>query len=137
MNIQFVKSEKGEGSRFIGTLTWGTDTFSVITGGYGKGALPDGSYDIEIRKVVVGTKETMQSGFINSKTGRGWFIPLTPKFSTSRHGFGIHPDGNKPGTKGCVGLQGDDIKAFYDKWITTPMKSRPSTLLVTSEVDKN
>lgn len=108
--LKFVKTENGIGSRVIGKLYWDEDEYHVVSGGYGKGAIPDGSYDIERYKAVAGNISTMKSGFVNPVNGRGWFLPLTPKFSTTRHGFGIHPDGNLPGTKGCVGLQGADIK---------------------------
>ena len=76
----------------------------------------------------------MKSGFVNPANGRGWFLPLTPRFSTSRHGFGIHPDGNLPGTKGCVGLQGADIKKSWDKWMRTSLKGRPDSLQVSSVI---
>ena len=88
--ITFVKMKKGTGSRVIGNLKWGSDEYEVVSGGYGKGSIPNGSFDIERYKAVSGDK----SGFVNPANGRGWFLPLTPKFSTARHGFGIHPDGN-------------------------------------------
>lgn len=84
--------------------------------------------------MAVGDSSTMKSGFINPITKNGWFIPLTPTFSTNRTGFGIHPDGNLPGTKGCIGLQNSDTKLFWDKWIKTPLKSRPSRLTITTEI---
>ncbi len=132
--ITFVKIKKGTGSRVIGKLKWGTDEYEVVSGGYGKGAIPDGHYDIERYKAVVGTKSTMKPGFVNPSNGRGWFLPLTPTFSTTRHGFGIHPDGNLPGTKGCVGLQGNDIKKYWDKWVKTVMSARPTTLIVKTKI---
>ena len=132
--MTFVKTTKGTGSRVIGKLKWGVDEYEVVSGGYGKGAIPNGTYDIERYKAVVGDKSTMKSGFVNSSNGRGWFLPLTPRFSTVRHGFGIHPDGNLPGTKGCVGLQGADMKAFWDKWVRTGMKVRPASLVVSTKI---
>ncbi|WNO10476.1 L,D-transpeptidase [Teredinibacter sp. KSP-S5-2] len=135
-SITFVKTESGEGSRMKGKLTWGGAEYQVVTGGYGLGAIPDGTYDIETKKAVVGNAQTMKSGFVNAATGRGWFLPLTPKFSTTRHGFGIHPDGNLPGTKGCVGIQGDDIKKFWDKWVGTAMAARPTSLVVSTNMSK-
>lgn len=137
IQITFVKTKKGDGTRMLGKLKWLSDEFEVVTGGYGKGAIPDGLYNIEVYKAVEGDKTNMKSGFVNPITGRGWFLPITPKFSTTRHGFGIHPDGNLPGTKGCVGLQGDDIKKFWDKWVRTPMKSRPTSLLITTNLMKS
>jgi len=136
VQISFIKTSKGTGTRMIGKLKWFPDEYEVVTGGYGKGAIPDGLYDIEVYKAVEGDKTSMKTGFINSITGRGWFLPLSPKFSTTRHGFGIHPDGNLPGTKGCVGLQDKDIKKFWDKWMKTPLKMRPSSLLVTTNLNK-
>lgn len=132
--LKFIKKENGTGSRIKGKLVWGAIEFNVITGGYGRGPLPDGSYVVETTKVAVGNQSNMKSGFVNPLTNRGWFIPLTPKFSTNRHGFGIHPDGNLPGTKGCVGLVTADIKKFWDKWLKTPMSSRPKLLVVSSEL---
>ncbi len=132
--ITFVKIKKGTGSRIIGKLKWGADECEVVSGGYGKGAIPDGLYDIERYKAVAGDKSTMKSGFVNPINGRGWFLPLTPKFATTRHGFGIHPDGNLPGTKGCVGLQGADMKKFWDKWMRTVMSARPASLIVRTKI---
>ena len=133
-SITFVKTSKGTGSRFIGKLKWGSDEYEVVTGGYGKGAIPDGTYDISRYNAVVGDKSTMKSGFVNPINGRGWFLPLAAKFSTTRNGFGIHPDGNLPGTKGCVGLQGADTKKFWGKWMRTSMNSRPSSLVVSTKI---
>jgi hypothetical protein len=132
--LKFVKTENGIGSRVIGKLYWDEDEYDVVSGGYRKGAIPDGSYDIERYKAVAGNISTMKSGFVNPVNGRGWFLPLTPKFSTTRHGFGIHPDGNLPGTKGCVGLQGADIKKYWDKWMKTSLKNRPDSLQVSSVI---
>jgi len=134
VRITFNKTSKGEGSRIIGKLRWGNDEYEVVTGGYGKGAIPDGIYDIKVRYAATGNISTMKSGFVNPITKRGWFLPLSPQFDTVRHGFGIHPDGNKPGTKGCVGLQGNDIKKFWDKWLATSLNTRPSSLLVSNKI---
>ncbi len=134
--ITFTKKKAGDGSRMIGKLTWGVDEYEVVTGGYGKGPIPDGAYDIEVYNAVVGDSSSMRSGFVNPLNGGGWFLPLTPKFSTTRDGFGIHPDGNLPGTKGCVGLQGEDTKRFWDKWISTGMTTRPGSLVVTTRLQE-
>lgn len=135
-SITFTKSSKGEGSRMIGKLTWQSEEYNIVTGGYGKGPIPDGNYDIEVRRVAVGNSGNMASGFVNPSTRIGWFIPLTPQFNTSRHGFGIHPDGNLPGTKGCLGIQGDDIEKFWEKWLNTPLRTRPSSLRVITELEE-
>lgn len=132
--ISFTKTKKGDGTRMIGKLKWLNEEYEVVTGGYGKGPIPDGIYNIETKKAVQGDKKSMKSGYINPLTDRGWFLPLTPTFSTDRHGFGIHPDGNLPGTKGCIGLQGADTKKFWDKWLKTPMASRPTSIIITTKI---
>ena len=130
----FVKTKQGQGSRMHGTLTWNNHSYDVVTGGYGKGPIPDGRYTIEVYKAVEGTSTTMKSGFVDPLTGKGWFLPLTPTFSTTRHGFGIHPDGNLPGTKGCVGIQGKDIQTFWQHWMQTSIKQRPKELVVSTQL---
>lgn len=134
--MEFSKTKKGEGSRVIGSLEWAGESFDVVSGGYGKGELPNGNYTIKVRYAAEGNKNNMASGFIDSKTGKGWFLPLEPKFSTTRSGFGIHPDGNKPGTKGCVGLQGDDANKFWKKWLNTSISLRPTELKVSSSISE-
>ncbi|GMQ45187.1 hypothetical protein [Vibrio sp. 10N] len=131
--LSFVKTARAKGSREIGFLYWEGERYRVVTGGYGKGAIPDGEFTIRVRQVAVGTKENMLSGFVNPLNGRGWFIPLTPNFATSRFGFGIHPDGNLPGTKGCLGLQGNDTEKFWKRWCETKIDSRPTLLQVTTD----
>lgn len=36
--LKFVKTADGKGSRKIGILYWGSDSYRIVTGGYGKGA---------------------------------------------------------------------------------------------------
>ena len=38
------------------------------------------------------------------KSKHCWFCPIEPVFDTVRSGLGIHPDGNLPGTQGCIGV---------------------------------
>ena len=114
-------------SKSLKQLRWGTDTFEAISGGFGKGPLPAGSYTIRVRHVVV---NAAGSGYKDPLTGSSWFIPLEPKFNTSRGGFGIHPDGKPKGTKGCIGLQGKDTAKFWGKWKKIALESRPKELVV-------
>ena len=48
LEISFVKTKKGAGRRITGKLKWCSNEFEVVTGGYGKGPIPDGLYDIEV-----------------------------------------------------------------------------------------
>jgi len=108
-------------------ITWGTHSYKAITGGFGKGPLPSGNYNVKVRHVVVNPPG---SGFKDALTGKSWFIPIKPSFSTPRDGFGIHPDGAPKGTKGCIGLQGGDSEKFWKKWNDTSMSERPVSLVV-------
>jgi hypothetical protein len=41
--------------------------------------------------------------------GFSWFLWLGVR------GLGIHPDGNIPGTEGCIGITDSDTRALFDK----------------------
>jgi len=110
------------------TLTWGAIHYRAITGGYGLGPLPSGSYKVRVRHVVA--SPALSSSYENSLTSNRWFIPIEPQFATSRDGFGIHPDGNIPGTKGCIGLPANEAGSFWTRWVNTPLNARPESLNV-------
>lgn len=44
-----------------------------------------------------------------------WVAKLTPQFNTDRTGLLIHPDGNKEGTRGCIGIskKEDDTEVYW------------------------
>jgi hypothetical protein len=52
------------------------------------------------------------------KSGFGFFVPIYPQFQTNRGKvggrLGIHPDGNKPGTLGCIGITDSNTKNFHN-----------------------
>ena len=111
-----------------GKLAWGGATYTAVSGPFGKGELPEGSYTVRVRHVVVGS--TLGQSYTDPKTGDAWFIPISPEFDTSRSRFGIHPDGGKPGTQGCIGLRGADAGKFWQRWNKTAMGGRPTSLIV-------
>ncbi len=110
-----------------GIIEWGELRFHAVSGGFGP-VLPAGKYTVKKRHVVVGPG--LKSGFRNPLTGEAWFIPLQPQFHTNRNGLGIHPDGNKTGTLGCIGIRPEDSEGFWEKWMETPMPLRPDILIV-------
>ncbi|WP_082541750.1 MULTISPECIES: RHS repeat domain-containing protein [unclassified Rhizobacter] len=89
---------------FDGTYLTGYEDMGVefrvpaVSGPWGNGRLPEGVYDgSNFRpRNEVGNK-AMQC------EGRGWSLDLDPTFQTSRDLLRIHPDGNVPGTQGCIG----------------------------------
>jgi len=97
-------------------------TWFAVSGGNGGDPLPKGRYDIGVGRMVNWAQAKMKKGF-QSPNGKGFFISLKPKFSTTRgtveNGrFGIHPDGGKPGTHGCIGIKSNAFTflSYYNKY---------------------
>ena len=87
---------------FDGRYLTGYEDFGVefrvpaVSGPWGKGALPEGVYNgSNLRKR---TNKAM-----TCPDGSGWSLDLDPNFKTDRTDLRIHPDGNVPGTEGCIG----------------------------------
>ncbi len=84
----------------------------AISGPYGKGKLPSGKYlitePVEIKSTAI------KYNPYRDKTGFTSWCRLTPLFETDRFGFGIHPDGNIPGTLGCIGIRLDDTREVFE-----------------------
>ncbi len=74
-------------------------------------------YTVPPRSLMVGTERVTGVDY-NSKYGRapykdrrgfGWFLWL------GTGNLGIHPDGNVPGTKGCIGVINSDTRPLFEK----------------------
>lgn len=115
-------------NRKTGVLTWGATHFRAISGPHGKGALPLGRYVIKTRNAVVGG--ALDHRYEDSVSNNRWFLPIEPQFSTTRKGFGIHPDGNVVGTLGCIGLASGDANSFWTRWTMGAIPLRPTKLNV-------
>lgn len=103
--------------RNAGILIWqGRGRWEAKSGPFDQGRLPLGLYKVSRREVTAYTAN-VPSGFKDPATGKGFFIPIYPQFSTHRGKsggrLGIHPDGNSPGTKGCIGIR-SNAKSFHD-----------------------
>ena len=87
-------------------------SWPAISGPHGKGQLPPGKYligePIEIKSSAA------KFNPYRDKIGFAWWCRLTPLFETDRTGFGIHPDGNIPGTLGCIGIQLDNTREVFE-----------------------
>lgn len=106
--------------------------WECISGTYGLGALPQGDYTIDKcykLKEVEGKTEPYQG------VSYPWVATLTPQFDTDRTGLLIHPDGNKIGTLGCIGIcKNEDDTEVYDA-ITQLLNSKKQlSMLVTHDV---
>jgi hypothetical protein len=100
--------------RTKGELTGFGHTWKAVSGGGKHRPLATKTYTIPARALMVGTKHAL-GAFHNSKysaapftdpTGLGWYLWI------GEAGLGIHPDGNVPGTEGCVGVKGDTEPLF-------------------------
>lgn len=115
-------------------LIWDDVRYEAISGPHGKGQLPDGVYEILVRNSFESSE--LKDSYRDPLTGLAFFIPVVPMFDTVRHGFGIHPDGNVPGTLGCVGLQESASARFWRRWKQTHIQNRPDILHVESRTQK-
>jgi hypothetical protein len=104
--------------RKLKTLSWPLKKLSwgAVSGPFGAGALPPGIYDIARREITEYTNKVDRP--YRDKSGMGFFVPIYPKFATSRGKsggrLGIHPDGNIPGTLGCIGITDANAKSFHN-----------------------
>lgn len=78
------------------------------SGGWGKGNLPLGIYDI----LHAYKLEDIPSNEAYKGEGYPWFMPIKPLFKTDRTELGIHGKGLFPGTLGCLELVRHDISFF-------------------------
>ena len=86
------------------TALWGAKS-----GPWGKGAAPKGLY-----YMTACFKWSDPDPPYTDAEGFCWFASIEPMFPTERSGFGIHPDGNVPGTRGCIGITTPDSKPCYN-----------------------
>jgi len=80
--------------------------WTAVSGPWGNGPLPLGWY--ECTNLRSRTKTAMV------RDGVGFSVDLNPLFPTTRTLLRIHPDGNVPGTLGCIGITDPDVQGCYD-----------------------
>lgn len=78
--------------------------------------LPKGNYRVDREGIV-------KERFDNPELGKGYWVPITPLFSTGRSALGFHQDpswgllNKESGTSGCIGLRSpEDTRKVVD-WI--------------------
>lgn len=110
-DITFTISSHNPPKQANGTLEWPAKnlTISGVSGPHGNGFLPAGEYTAKRSKLL----DKNEPAYVDNQ-GKGWMQVLEPNFTTPRTDLGIHPDGNVAGTEGCIGIQPDDTKAWYD-----------------------
>lgn len=85
--------------------------WKACSGPHGKGPAPKGQYEV-FKPTDLGNDPGAEP--YRDKKGHAWFAKLAPAFKTERSGFGIHPDGNIPGTLGCIGITEEDSQEIYE-----------------------
>ena len=99
-----------------GVIGWGypgigiLETWPGVSGPHGNGPLPAGDY---LGGSLREKPDLPKSPFCDP-SGNCWFYPLNPTFPTNRTALGIHPDGNVPGTAGCIGVKSRNTKNLHD-----------------------
>jgi len=92
--------------------TMATTTYEAISGKWGKGALPSGlPYKV---KQAVRLGHDASPAYAD-KSGMRWWARIEPDgWECDRTGLGIHPDGNLPGTLGCIGIGEAYTASLFD-----------------------
>jgi hypothetical protein len=114
--------------RFMSGKLWSPTgrSWPAISGPWGKGSLPDGTYTIQ--RPMLTSEPSMKDS-----NGFGWKARLEPSFSTERFGLLIHPDGGVTGTLGCIGIRRPcDTKPLYNDLMST----NDLTLVVSKNVSE-
>src|SRR5258706_10600792 len=103
------------GSKSTGKLKWAAKGLEsdAISGPYGEGSLPTGTYKA-LRSKLLDKQPSDSNGAYCDTNNKCWLQALAPDFETDRTELGIHPDGNVPGTQGCIGIRAADTKKWYD-----------------------
>jgi hypothetical protein len=108
--------------------------YTATAGGFGNGAPENGDY------IVRNYQDRSPTGWYNegmNRDGVGFSYDLEPSFNTGRSLLRIHPDGNKEGTLGCIGLTGNrnQLNSFREK-LNNYLKYRYS-LPASIDINKN
>lgn len=90
--------------RVDGHLTVNGHTYEFRSGGFGRGSLPRGTYDVTAH-LWSRSDRSMSVG------GVGYSFAVSDKFDSrvggTRRLLRIHPDGGQAGTEGCIGIVGN------------------------------
>ena len=82
-------------------------TYPAISGPHGKGYLPIGNYHV----VSCFEKPDVPTNKAYKRYGIPWLAGIIPQFETDRNDLAVHPDGNVPGSLGCIGITDRDMLA--------------------------
>ena len=98
-------------------------TWPARSGPFGRGRIDPGKY--RLGPVTAIDPNAVENEPFRDPCGLAWWCPLTPLFDTIRTGLGLHPDGNIPGTEGCVGITADNTRTLF-----FALKKSPDRILI-------
>jgi RHS repeat-associated protein len=112
--------------------------FAGVAGGFGNGAPENGNYTLDSYQDR-GPKGWYNKGMTND--GVGFSYNLNPTFSTGRTLLRMHPDGNKEGTLGCIGVSGGASTLLglstNINWVLRRQTSIPTVISITGNPNNN
>ena len=86
-------------------------SWRAVSGPHGYGRIPRGQYQIgEVKEV----NPSENNGGYTDADGFAWWCPVYSRAQGPHIQMGIHPDGNVPGTHGCVGIKESTSKNAFD-----------------------
>jgi hypothetical protein len=115
-DIAFVGAKEGSRQRVAGMLSFASGSaFRAYSGSRSLLPLPSGRYlcsNLRRRdkREMARDVEWAEAGMCFP----AWSVDLEPLFTTNRTLLRIHPDGNLPGTEGCIGVL-DRVDQCYDE----------------------
>src|SRR2546430_8662090 len=109
-------------NRTTGELKAFGKTWSAVSGGGAYKPLSAKKYTIPALSLMVGTEQAKGAILDDKKYNKDYPDPNKNPFRDTgglawylwlgSAGLGIHPDGNVPGTEGCIGVKGDTRDLF-------------------------
>ena len=109
-----------------GSTTELLGVWDALSGGWGKGPLEEGKYECYDARSLPDDKDHIAF----KRDGGAWVMSLLPLFKTVRFDLAVHPDGNLPGTLGCIGIL-DYSKECFDALV----KYKPRRLSVKMRIN--
>jgi RHS repeat-associated protein len=112
--------------------------YAGVAGGFGNGAPENGNYTLDSYQDR-GPKGWYNKGMTND--GVGFSYNLNPQFKTGRTLLRMHPDGNKEGTLGCIGVSGGASTLLGLRnninWVLKYKTSIPTVISITGNPNNN
>jgi len=121
-SVDSVSNKGAVNQMTTGKITVNGHTYTYHSGGYGKGNLPNGDYNVTPHLWNRNTKGMVVDGV-------GFSVALSdkydPRVKSTRTTLRIHPDGGPAGTQGCIGIVGNgDVQRQFREDIKAELQRR-------------